>query len=119
MSWWFLGDMDPVDLMIFAWLRERMAPKMIKHLGVSDAYLEQLGISVPESYAIAMKGSERQAVPVLENVFLDFRETIGPNSARLLDRGRKFEIEAVVSTLGSPERILLPVLTSARDRREP
>ena len=39
---WFLGDMDPADLMIFAWLRRRLRPKRIKYLGISDAYLAAL-----------------------------------------------------------------------------
>ena len=40
----FLGDMDPADLMIFAWLREFLRPKSIVHLGVNDQYIAELAV---------------------------------------------------------------------------
>lgn len=35
----FLGDLDPVDLMVFAWLRWRLHPTPVAYLGVGDACL--------------------------------------------------------------------------------
>lgn len=42
----FLGDMDPVDLMIFAWLRGHLRRSHIEYLGVSDAFLSLLKMRV-------------------------------------------------------------------------
>src|SRR5688500_5768992 len=35
----FLGDLDPTDLLFFAWLRANLSPKKIAHFGVNDALL--------------------------------------------------------------------------------
>lgn len=100
----FLGDMDPADLMIFAWLRARLHPKPIAFLGVSDAYLASLQVSVPEAYILKCAPSEQQALPLLDGVFPDFRETVGPKCSLLLEQGRKIELEAVLTSTTDSER---------------
>ena len=95
----YLGDLDPPDLMIFAWLREKFFPKPIRHLGISDAYLTQLRAVLPPTFVMQCSPSERRALPVLRKVFPDLAETIGAGAAQLLMEGRKIELEAVVSAL--------------------
>jgi len=46
---------------------------------------------------IPLADDERAAISLLENLCSDYRAIVGPQSAALLDRGRKIEIEAVVN----------------------
>jgi hypothetical protein len=106
---YFLGDMDPADLMIYCWLRTQLAPKPLFHIGVSDGYLETLSADLPDSFILRSSPFEVASLELLERVFPDVRATVGERSSRLLNEGRKIELEAVVSALGSPARILSPV----------
>ncbi len=106
----FLGDMDPVDLLVFAWLRARLHRKRVEHLGVSDRYLALLQVELPEHYTIELSPSERASMALVEKVLPDFREIVGMKCAAVLQQGRKIEQEAVVSTLGAAGRILLPAM---------
>jgi hypothetical protein len=98
----FLGDMDPPDLLIFAWLRAALGPDVIIHFGVNDSLCERLKVVIPDSFTIPLSPSERAALPLLEKVFPDFADTVGPVCAKRLHDGYKVETEAVVSALGSP-----------------
>src|SRR5262245_36339098 len=46
----FLGDMDPDDLLVFAWLREHLTPKPIEFLGVGDKFLADRSVEIPNSF---------------------------------------------------------------------
>ncbi len=105
----FLGDMDPVDLMIFAWLRAILQARPVKYLGVSDDFLNSLQVCPTESLVIASAPSEEKSLVLLEKVFPDFRETVGHKCAKILMRGQKIELEAIVSAEGS----IAPMLASA------
>ncbi|HVC95489.1 MAG TPA: hypothetical protein VND64_17470 [Pirellulales bacterium] len=50
----FLGDLDPPDLMIFAWLRNRLAPAPIVHLGVNDWLLARIDAELPEHFQLRL-----------------------------------------------------------------
>ncbi len=106
----FLGDMDPVDLLIFAWLRAHLRPERITHLGVNDAYLAALKVDLPESFILACSPSEQASLPLLEEILPDLGQTLGPMCYSTLQQGRKIELEAIVSTLGTPNSILLPAV---------
>ncbi|MEX0678262.1 MAG: hypothetical protein WD063_14370 [Pirellulales bacterium] len=106
----FLGDMDPVDLLIFAWVRAKLSPKPIVYLGVSDAYLLALNVSIARSFTLQFTPSEQESMSLLSTVFPDYREVVGESCSRLLEQARKIELEAVVSALGSPAVLLLPAL---------
>lgn len=111
---WFLGDMDPPDLMIFAWLRHRLPEKKVLHLGVSDAYLGAFQSSLPKWSVVPCATSEIEAMGTLATVFPEFRKAIGPKCASLLDQGSKIELEAAVCALGSANSILLPMFSLLR-----
>ena len=106
----FLGDMDPVDLMIFAWWRASLAPGQVGYLGAGDQYLDRLGIEIPENYMIPLAPCERRSLPTLEAVCADYRELVGPGCFALLEAGLKIELEAVATRLGPPGRLLAPAV---------
>ena len=111
----FLGDMDPVDLLIFAWLRAQLDRARVTYLGVSDSYLDQLRVVLPQTFILSCAPSEKASLPFLEKAFPDFREVVGPNCAGLLKDGQKIELEAVASVLGPPGPLLMPALMRARN----
>ena len=111
---YFLGDLDPVDLLTLAWLRAAFEPKTIVHFGVNDSLCEQLHVSIPDSYTIPLSPSEVAALPLLEQVFPDLFDAVGPASAARLRSGCKTEIEAVVSALGSSMPIVELLMRSPK-----
>ncbi|HVA47165.1 MAG TPA: hypothetical protein VNH11_12425 [Pirellulales bacterium] len=110
----FLGDMDHPDLMIFCWLRARLHPKRIEHLGVNDAYLHQLQVQLPDSFIMRCSRSERRSLPVLQKAFPDLCKTVGVNCARMLEQGQKIELDAVKSALGAFTPLLRPLIASRK-----
>lgn len=102
----FFGDLDPPDLLIFAWLRESLSPQAVVYLGVNDAMLLRLNANVPDNYSIPLSPAECDAVELVEQVLPDVYELIGPRCAGILQSRRKLEIEAVISTLRSVEPLL-------------
>jgi hypothetical protein len=105
----FIGDLDPPDLMIFAWLRACLHPKPIAYAGVGDALLATLRTPLPEMFRIPCTPAERNGIAFMEQVFPDFRGTVGAECARSLRSGEKIEIEAVVSATGTPATVLQAV----------
>lgn len=110
----FLGDMDPADLMIFCWLRASLHPKQIEHLGVNDAYLHQLQVKLPDTFIMRCSRSERRSLPVLWKVFPELIKTVGVNCAQLLEQGRKIELDAVRTALRTSTPLLRPVIRSRK-----
>jgi hypothetical protein len=97
----FFGDLDPADLLVFAWLRRRLRGVRLEYLGINDSLLAAVGFepadSVPSVRTIRLRGSEKKAMQVLAKAFPDFPEIVGERCAGLLARGHKLEIEAILS----------------------
>ena len=91
----FLGDMDPVDLMVFAWLRAGLYPKSVAHFGVNDSLLGAFEITSTETLSIPFAPSEQRSVALLKEVFPDFGKTVGRSCTHMLERRQKIELEAV------------------------
>ena len=91
---YFLGDCDPFDLLVFAWLRQHFP---IRFLGVSDAVVSALGVEVNDRITIPLPEEEQLAMRLVREVWPEFAESIGPRCARLLEGNRKLELEALVS----------------------
>ncbi len=104
----FLGDADPVDLLVFAWLRSRIGAK---HAGVSDLLLSNIGVSWDDRVTIPLSDSESGALTLLADVCPDFQTLLGSQCAALLDRGRKLEIEAVTIHPRIDARTLVNAIT--------
>jgi hypothetical protein len=90
----FLGDADPADLLIYAWLRERLA---IEYIGLSDTLLEKCGVPLKSDLTIEMKRSELSAMPLVSQHLGDLTSILGPWCAGLFVAGRKIELEALFS----------------------
>jgi hypothetical protein len=105
----FLGDMDPPDLMIFAWLRERLHPIRVTHLGINDTYLDQLQVVVPKNFMIKLGPSEKKSLPILRRVLPDMANILGPRCAAILNKNLKIELEAVKSAQGEAKSIIPPL----------
>lgn len=86
----FIGDCDPPDILIFAWLREYVP--MVWH-GVSDEFLELHRTRSIDWIRIPMSESERETVAILPKLCPDFRKLIGEYCASNLDDGFKIELE--------------------------
>ncbi len=100
----FLGDLDPPDLMIFAWLRSRFRPARVRFLGISDDLLKRIGARPTERNTIALTPTELAAWQMLPSVMPDLQKLIGPSCVTLLASGRKLELEATLGALQkSPE----------------
>lgn len=109
----FLGDMDPVDLMVFTWLRENLKPTSIEHFGVNDSFIEKLNVQLPDSFIMSCAPSEISSLSCLAAVFPDFGSVVGDRCAALLNEGRKSELEAIVSALAGTRPILPPDILQA------
>jgi len=105
----FLGDLDPVDIMVFTWLRERLHQKSVNYLGISDTLIQRLALTLSESSAIPCGPSELRAIRTFNAEFESLSETIGVQCAALLKRGRKMELELL---LHADRSRFIEVLTS-------
>ena len=106
----FLGDADPVDLLVFAWLRSRID---VKYTGVSDLLLSNIGVSWNDRVTIPLSESETGALVLLAEVCPDYRLLLGLQCAALLDRGRKLELEAVTVYPGIDAQTLVNAVRMA------
>jgi hypothetical protein len=90
----FFGDADPADLLIYAWLHERLT---IEYCGLSDVLLQKCGVPFANRLTIEMKSSELAAMPLVAEHVGDLPALLGPWCAGLLTAGRKIELEALFS----------------------
>lgn len=89
----FIGDADPPDLMIYAWLREYVP--IIWH-GVSDTFFEVHETQGLPIRRIPMSATELLAIDLLQRVCPDYRDLVGPFCWSALDAGYKIEVEGAV-----------------------
>ncbi len=90
----FLGDADPPDLLLFAWLRQRMN---ISYVGTCEQLLAKCGVPLGENLTIPMSNSERAAMPLLRRHLPDAGEVVGEWCYDLLESEHKIELEALFS----------------------
>lgn len=90
----FVGDADPPDLLVFAWLREQMP---IHWAGVSDDFLNSWSYDGDPSIHVRLSDSERSAVAELGRIFPDYRELLGDYCVSLLENGLKIELEGALA----------------------
>ena len=89
-----VGDADPPDLMVYAWLREQLA---IEWYGVNDAFLNSHGCRESDRMVIALGSSERAVIARLPDFCPDYSVLLGPYCASLLDGGFKIEVESAIA----------------------
>jgi hypothetical protein len=93
----FLGDLDPPDLLIYAWLRGHLHPRKITHAGVNDRLLAALRIVVIDSILVPAAPSEIDSLAFLKDAFPNCADATGVACAQIIQRGFKLELEALVS----------------------
>lgn len=91
----FLGDMDPADLMMFAWARAGLHPTHVTFAGVNDALLKASGVATTGAFAIPLAESEQASLALLGEVVPDLARVVGRNCVQLLEAGRKIELEVL------------------------
>jgi hypothetical protein len=102
---YFLGDCDPFDLLVFAWLRMHMP---VRYLGTSDAVLSAVGVDVNDRrITSSFSDEEQRAMPLVREVWPEFAEAVGPGCAGLLERNCRLELEALMSFRTNPASHLL------------
>ncbi len=89
----FIGDADPSDILVFAWLREHVP--IVWH-GVNDDFLIRHDNRNCQSIPIALSDREREAVQELPQLCPDFRNLLGHYCSTLLDDGFKIELEGAI-----------------------
>lgn len=92
----FLGDLDPTDLMVFAWLRGCLGKTRVFYLGVNDALMRAAKVPSCDLYRIPLSRSERNAMQHLLELFPDLQTTVGTDCAGILMNKSKVELEAVL-----------------------
>jgi hypothetical protein len=93
----FVGDLDPIDLLTYSWMKDRFPDVALHYKGVSDGFLAELDVVLPDSYTIQLSKAESDALPAVETAIGDLSAAVGPNCAAMLRQARKIELEAVVS----------------------
>ncbi len=106
----FLGDCDPPDLLIFAWLKAHFHPRPISHLGVNDRLMAALQFAPAENLCCPCSSAELQAFSLLNVHFPDTLAAVGEKCGMMLSRGVKIEVEAVISAVGNPAAVLRAAL---------
>lgn len=91
---YFLGDADPCDLLIFAWLRARME---IAYRGICDSLLRACGVEFSDQTTIACCETESASLPLVLQYLPDLEGLLGPGCFTLLKSGRKVECEVLIS----------------------
>jgi hypothetical protein len=91
---YFLGDCDPLDLLVFLWVRHYLR---VRFWGVSDTLISQFGVDVNDNITIPLADNEIRSMALLRAVWPDVAISIGPTCTALLRAGRKLEMEAIGS----------------------
>ena len=108
----FLGDLDPVDLLVYSWLRRWIAPQLVL-VGVSDELLDRLDIALEDVPSMACSREEIDSLPFVNKTLSDLEELIGPKCLRLLNGGRKVETEGFLQAVGTHRKDLISCLLAA------
>jgi hypothetical protein len=95
----FLGDLDAVDLTIFAWLGRRFPSARITYLGLGDDLLSAAGIAIGESSNLDQMASpeEQQQQGFVRTLLPELETLVGQASVQKMESGRKLELPAVFS----------------------
>jgi hypothetical protein len=93
----FLGDLDPPDLLIYAWLHAQLPT--IHYFGVSDRLLAARGMSIDPQITIRLSPTEQRAMQTFPAIFADLGPQVGPQCAKLLQGGYKLETEGAFCEL--------------------
>jgi len=107
----FLGDLDPGDLSVLLALT-RGDPRLsssrqgtsFRYAGVGDQLLElirrRLSAAQFRAAVLDMNPGEKHHFSVLQRVFSNIEDVVGSESLRILERGKKIEMEGILRWAG-------------------
>jgi len=100
----FIGDADPQDVLVFAWLRTHVH---LNWIGVSDVFLELMRTCLTNDITIELSRVEREVARQVPLFCPDFKDFLGPNCGALFDAGKKLELEGAMNlaTIGEEQYI--------------
>lgn len=78
----YLGDADPCDLLIFAWLRSRLE---ISFRGINDSLLNKCGVTLNNNFTIRQADSESAAMDLVAEQLPDLVNLIGDKCAAIIN----------------------------------
>jgi hypothetical protein len=90
----FLGDADPCDLLVFAWLRSQLD---ISLRGINDGLLDACGVTPDDRIVIAQANSESDAMRLVCKLIPDLETLVGSTCCKILNTGGKVELESLIS----------------------
>jgi hypothetical protein len=97
----FLGDLDPGDLTVLLAL-QRGDPRLtsgqalpVRYLGIGDPWLRRFRREAPSAW-IELSAAEREHLRLLREIAPGLEALLGPKAIRLLDEGRKIELEGLL-----------------------
>lgn len=91
---YFLGDFDPLDVLIFVAVREHLP---MTYLSLTDNVLGNVANALGEGCTIGLSPQEQLAMQVLAEICPQYRALIGPTCAALWEVGRKLELKALAT----------------------
>jgi len=92
----FLGDLDPVDYLIFCWLRCQLTNIDASYLGISDLFLGRLDVTLSRCSVQSLGQSESDSLIEFADVFAELSQISGATCHQLIMDGKKVELEAVL-----------------------
>lgn len=102
----FVGDLDPPDLMIFAFLRDMLREADVRHLGIGARFAESFGLAWGSAPWMPLSPSERAALDVLRAALPDLPEVVGPEATRQLAAGCKLELDGVATSAAAWQALI-------------
>lgn len=107
----FVGDLDPLDLTIFATLvcgnpELRPSPSTapsVRYLGINDSWLKLCRTNLSRQHrelrtvTIEMRKAEREHYEVVKRIFPRLEQLVGAECFRLLESGQKLELEGAAN----------------------
>ncbi len=106
----YVGDADPSDLLIFAWLRSHID---VSYRGLNDSLLEKFGVTLDDRITIAQSDTESAAMQFVSECVPDFAELLGPECTAILNSGCKIELECLISLATIEPIAMVNALVSA------
>ena len=90
----FMGDVDPVDMLTFSWLRSRID---ISFQGLNDTLLELCGVTLDDRILSEQSDAEHASIPLVTEYVPDHADLLGSTCAEIFASGRKVEVESVTA----------------------
>lgn len=105
----FLGDCDPLDLLVFSALRKRFN---LIYYGVSEKLCKLMEFQLKPRFTIPLSTSEQELMKILREREVDIHQLVGTELATMLEDGRKLEVEAICNFSPVPKINVLESLVT-------